>query len=245
MMEINKSIESKRSFRERANSFLTGPFFIIEVLIITTFLMIWIGGPAFLLGLAIALITFWSMKWDWSYFGLGDVRIGESIRSAIGYVMIIIILNDMILEPLTEMITNESVDLSGFEALKGNLPNFLIALGLMWIVAGFGEEFFYRGYFMKRIAHLFGNKNISWIAAAFLSAIVFGLTHGYQGISGIITTGIVGFILSMAFFLNRNNLLIAMLTHGIYDTYGLLLIYLDKNLVLKNIMIEFYQSIIK
>ena len=114
----------------------------------------------------------------------------------------------------------------------------------MWVIAAFGEEFFFRGYVMNRLAHIMGNKKSSWIIAAILSSVVFGIAHGYQGLSGMISTGTVGLILGLAFYHNRNNLVIGMLAHGIYNTYGLTLIYFGKELVIKTIMIEIYQSII-
>jgi uncharacterized protein len=234
----------KLSFREKAKQFLTSPFFIIETVVVSSFLMAWLGGLGFIVGLVIALLTFWATRWDLEYFGLGKAKWTLSIVPAIGYTMIIILLNDFLIEPLTEILTNEPVDLSNFEGRRGNLQNLLIMLAIMWVMAAFGEEFFYRGYVMKRLAILFGNNNSSWILAVFISSILFGLTHGYQGISGMITTGIVGLILALAFYRNRSNLAVGILTHGIYDTYGILLIYFEKELVLKNIMIEIYQTII-
>ncbi len=245
-MKIQENTASKKSrtFREKAGSILTSRFFIFETILITSFLMWWYGSPGYLIGLAISLITLWSIKWDWSWFGLGKIKWMASIVPALGYTLLIIILNDLLIEPLTEIIFKEQVDLSNFDGMRGNVLNLIIMLVIMWTMAAFGEEFFYRGYIMKRLATLFGDSNMSWIMAAIISSFVFGLVHAYQGISGIITTGIVGFILAMAFYKNRQNLLIAMLTHGIYDTYGIILIFVSKERWLKDLMIEMYQSII-
>lgn len=223
---------------------MTSPFFIIEVIVVSCFLMVWLGGLGYLFGLAAAIITFWATKWDWSYFGLGKIQLTSSLVPALGYTLMIILINDILVEPWTEILTQQKVDITTFDYLHGNLLNLLIMLAIMWVMAAFGEEVFYRGYFMNRLAHLFGNNKLAWILAALLSSLAFGLTHAYQGISGMITTGIVGCILAYAFYKNRNNLLVGILTHGIYDTYGLSLIYFEKELVLKNMMIEIYQSFI-
>lgn len=236
-------IKSK-TFRENIESIFTSKFFIFETILITGFLMWWFGGPGYLVGLAISLITLWTIKWDWSYFGLGNAKWTGSIVPAIGYTMIIILLNDFLIEPLTEILANEPVDLSNFDGMRGNTINLIIMLAFIWVMAAFGEEFFYRGYIMKRLAILLGKKNSSWILGAVISSLLFGLTHAYQGVGGIITTSIVGLILALAFYRNRSNLVVGILTHGIYDTYGILLIYFEKELVIKNIMIEIYQSII-
>ncbi len=241
--EINLSTKSK-TLREKAGSFVTSPFFIIEVIVISSFLMLWLGGPGFIIGLAIALITLWAIKWDWAYFGLGDIKWISSIIPSLGYTLMIILLNDILLEPWVEIITQKAVDLSSFSSLHNNITRLLFVLTLTWIVAGFGEEFFYRGYIMNRIAHLLGNNNKAWIIATILSSLVFGIVHAYQGISGMITTGVVGLILALAFYKNKNNLWVGILTHGIYDTYGLTMIYLGNERIVKDTMIEIYHTII-
>jgi membrane protease YdiL (CAAX protease family) len=114
----------------------------------------------------------------------------------------------------------------------------------MWAIAAFGEEFFFRGYIMKQLAAIFGGSNIAWILGAVLSSIAFGVVHFYQGISGVITTGAVGFILALAFYRNRNNLVICMLTHGIYNMFGLGLIYFDKETVITEWAHKFLFTII-
>ena len=53
--------------------------------------------------------------------------------------------------------------------------------------AGFCEEFIFRGYLIWAFQPLFG----LWSAATF-SVVVFAMAHAYQGIKGILATGIVG-----------------------------------------------------
>jgi len=241
---VNTIAIKPKTFSEKAKLFLTGPFFILETILISSFVMAWIGGPGYLIGLLAALVTFWATGWDWSYFGLGKIKWAGSILPALGYVMLIILLNDFLMEPLLEMIIGDGIQLESFDGLRGNLPNLLMMLAVMWVMAAFGEEFFYRGYVMNRLAHLFGNSRLSWTIALILSSVIFGIVHGYQGISGMVSTGFVGLFLGLAFYRNRDNLLIGILVHGIYDTYGLSLIYFGNELVIKNMMIEIYQSLI-
>lgn len=206
--------------------------------------MAWIGGPGYFLGLLAALVTLWATRWDWSYFGLGNVKWAASIVPALGYVMLILLINDFLMEPIVELIVGEGIHLESFDGIRGNLSNLLMMLAIMWVMAAFIEEFFFRGYIMNRIANILGNKKTSWIIAIILSSMMFGIVHGYQGISGMITTGIVGLILGLAYYCNRNNLMVGILAHGIYDTYGLTMIYFGNELFIKNIMKEIFQSII-
>ena len=64
-------------------------------------------------------------------------------------------------------------------------------------VAGTGEEIAYRGYAMSTL----GMMSVGpWMAAAVTSA-AFGLLHSYQGVRGIVMTGVAGFAFAASFIL--------------------------------------------
>lgn len=64
-------------------------------------------------------------------------------------------------------------------------------------VAGTGEEIAYRGYAMSAL----GMVSLGpWMAAAVTSA-AFGLLHSYQGVRGIVMTGVAGFAFAASFIL--------------------------------------------
>jgi membrane protease YdiL (CAAX protease family) len=58
--------------------------------------------------------------------------------------------------------------------------------------AGFGEEFVFRGYLIWLFRPFIG----LWGAAA-LSVVMFALAHAYQGVKGIVATGVVGALLTL------------------------------------------------
>jgi hypothetical protein len=219
------------SFRDRAGQFMGSTPFILAVLIICSVAMVFVGGLGYLLGLLIALITLWARRWNWTYFGLSKPQWTSSLIQALGYTLGLILFVDVLITPMVEHLTQTAHDLSSFEFLRGNLASLLIYFVFMWVVAGFGEEFFYRGYMMKRLAAIFGDTNRAWILGGLISSFTFGIVHFYQGISGVITTGLVGLAFAFIFFRNRQNLLVCMLTHGIYDMFGLTLIYFEKETV--------------
>lgn len=66
--------------------------------------------------------------------------------------------------------------------------------GLLSVAAGTGEEFAYRGYIIPVLAPLMGTAG-----AAVLSTVVFGVLHSYQGVLGIVRTGLMGGILAVGF----------------------------------------------
>jgi uncharacterized protein len=47
---------------------------------------------------------------------------------------------------------------SAYGPLKGNLPLLLWWLPILWLSAGFGEEFLYRGYYFQRILSIVGER---------------------------------------------------------------------------------------
>ena len=99
----------------------------------------------------------------------------------------------------------------------------------MWVFAAFGEEVLFHGYYMQRFAKLFGDTKNAWLLSGLLIAVYFGISHGYQGLSGIIGVGIGSLIFAFLYYKNRRNLLLLVLVHGIYDSIWLTLIYLDKD----------------
>ncbi|MEP7342366.1 MAG: CPBP family intramembrane glutamic endopeptidase, partial [Acidobacteriota bacterium] len=75
-------------------------------------------------------------------------------------------------------------DYSELKDIRGNLALLFVFLGLSWTLAAFGEEICFRGFLMNRLARLFGESRIAWIASLLLSSALFGWGHTEQGISG-------------------------------------------------------------
>ena len=55
--------------------------------------------------------------------------------------------------------------------------------------------------------------------------LVFGIAHSYQGISGILSTGLMGGILALVYLKSGRNIWLPILLHGWVDTFGLYFIY--------------------
>ena len=131
------------------------------------------------------------------------------------------LLSEFVIEPLTGR-----PDLSDFSALVGNLPASLQMLALVWTLAAFGEEMGYRGYILERAASLGGHSTGAYTVAVLVVSILFGLGHVYQGAAGIVGSAVSGLVFGMLFLASGRNLWLPILTHGLSDTLGLVLIYL-------------------
>ena len=121
------------------------------------------------------------------------------------------------------------IDLSSIDEIRGDFASFFILFLIMWVFAAFGEEFLFSGYYMKHLAELFGNTDKSWLISAIVLSIYFGISHNYQGTSGMIAVGLASTIFFLTFYKNRTNLTLLVFAHGFYDTIGLTLIYLNED----------------
>ncbi|MFZ0661117.1 MAG: type II CAAX endopeptidase family protein [Acidobacteriaceae bacterium] len=81
------------------------------------------------------------------------------------------------------------------------------------VSAGICEEVLYRGFLYHSFADFW---HWSVIAGLIAAAAFFGLGHGYQGVTGILTTGILGGVLSLI-YLSTGSLLAPMILHAVLD----------------------------
>jgi membrane protease YdiL (CAAX protease family) len=76
----------------------------------------------------------------------------------------------------------------------------------------------FRGYLLLRFQAI----GLSSFSAAVLSAVIFSLGHGYEGTSGVITVGAIGFVLALV-YLWRGSLVAPMVMHFLQDFAGIIL----------------------
>jgi membrane protease YdiL (CAAX protease family) len=138
--------------------------------------------------------------------------------------------------PIFEAITDTSIDLSEFEGVRGNFITYIIMLLIGWFVGGFIEEITFRGYLITRLKKLLGNSPLVLFFILVLTSAPFGLSHLYQGLSGVLSTGFIGFIFGFIFIKNGYNLWLPILTHGFVNTVALTLTYLDLDIYLRYIL---------
>jgi membrane protease YdiL (CAAX protease family) len=130
--------------------------------------------------------------------------------------------------PLISSFFGVEPDYSDFKEIRGNVTLLFIFLGLSWTLAAFGEEICFRGFLMKRLAQVFGENRVGWIAALLLSSILFGWGHTEQGVSGWIQEGLSGLILGILFLSANRNLVAPIVAHGVSNTLAFVLIYFGR-----------------
>ncbi|RIK30495.1 MAG: hypothetical protein DCC56_09225 [Anaerolineae bacterium] len=168
---------------------------------------------------------------SWRDLGLRrPERWGKTLLLGVGGGLLYFALSTWGIEPLIQKIFDKQSDLSLFDSMVGNLAMLLVWLVAAWTLAAFGEEMLYRGYIQNRVEGLFGNASFKFFAGALTNALLFGLAHAYQGWTGAATSVVFGFVLSTIYHLNGRNLWACILFHGIFDTPGLIFIYLGLHL---------------
>lgn len=148
--------------------------------------------------------------------------------------ILIQLISVIIIEPLSEKITGTKHDHSVIESVKGSWKAYLQWLLVVWIFVAILEEGVFRGFLMTEMIHILGDGTPGLFISVFFTSVVFGLSHGYQSRSGIISTGIVGVILGVIFILSDFNLWLAIFTHGFIDTIGIGLIAIGGDKYLQN-----------
>jgi membrane protease YdiL (CAAX protease family) len=193
-----------------------------------------VGVALFALGFPLPVLPVFLVGWNslrlrhmsWRDVGLRRPdkwlpTIGLAMFIGIGYQ----VLDTLVISPILQNITGETADLSQFSFIKGSLPALLIFLIFTWTEAAFIEELFFRGYLFNRLTDLAGNGRIGIIIALVVSSLVFGAAHAYQGITGVVDTFLAGMVLGLLYLFSRRNLWLPILTHGIIDTLGFLILY--------------------
>jgi hypothetical protein len=95
----------------------------------------------------------------------------------------------------------------------------LDATFVVWVLIAFGEEFVFRGFILNRLLIVTGESNHGLVLASLLQAIWFGAGHASQGLTGMLMTGAVGFVLALVFLTRMNrNLWPLVIAHGTIDS---------------------------
>ena len=120
-----------------------------------------------------------------------------------------------------------AADYSAFRPLRGNIAEYLF-----WLVpvtigsAALGEEMIFRGFLVDAFRRVLGQGRWATLSAILLQAAVFSLVHAYQGVGGIVTTGIVGLLLGVTWQGSGKNLWPGIIIHALLDGSAMTAVFL-------------------
>lgn len=134
----------------------------------------------------------------------------------------------LVTQPILTKLLGRQPDLELFRMVTGNLKVTALFIVLSWTLAAYGEELFWRGYLMNRVADVFGRSRAAWIGSLAVISIVFGLAHGYQGLTGWIEESLAGLALGVMYLRTDRNLAVPIVAHGVCDTIDMILIFFGR-----------------
>ncbi|WP_346239001.1 CPBP family intramembrane glutamic endopeptidase [Niabella insulamsoli] len=118
-------------------------------------------------------------------------------------------------------------DYTEYDFIKGNILNLLMIITAAWLIGGFYEEVVFRGYIQNILRkRFFKGAPVLWSVIA--TSILFGLYHSQQDVFGIAAAALGGLFWGILYTKFDNNLWIPIISHAIFDTITLLLIYFDR-----------------
>ena len=192
------------------------------------------GSIAMWCGIIVATVLLKRRNKSWRGLGLvlptGIREWAITVGLALLAVVLVIVFMAFILAPISDYfgwVTSADAP-DRFVFLLGKPYLFFAYLvGVVWLGAALGEELLMRGFVLNRLADFFGQSRIGWSLAILIHAIFFGLLHIYQGVPGMVGTGVVAVIFAVIYLLGKRRLMPVIIGHGIINTISLTAYYLS------------------
>ena len=169
----------------------------------------------------IMLMNKWTLRWSWDELGFKKPKSWWQPILVTLLTLICLVLFSLYIQPLI----GTKPAISHLMVLNHNLPLIILALILVWTTAAFLQELVFRAFLIGALDFILGRNTWSIWIALIISSLVFGLIHGWQGLSGILATACIGFIFGLAYILNGRRIWPLIIVHGIADTLSLVSIY--------------------
>lgn len=126
---------------------------------------------------------------------------------------------------IVRLTSGELPDVSLFRSVVGNERQLAYWIALSWTLGALLEEVAFRGWILTRFAEIGRFSGGSWVGGALASSALFGVVHAYQGVSGMIGTGLTAFVFASVYLATGRNLWTAIATHGVLDTTAFVMMY--------------------
>lgn len=153
--------------------------------------------------------------------------IGVAVACLFAMYAYMIVVNPLVLKALKPWI-GSGINLVRFDGLKNNAGLYFEILPMVWLSAGFTEEFLFRGFLFNRLLMILGRTPLPFVIAAIIQAALFSIGHIYQGWPGVVQVAMISLFLLLASRVLKGNLWPAIIMHGLIDTVSLgILVFRD------------------
>lgn len=179
------------------------------------------AGAQGLIGVSGAFLACWALLalrgQSWRDVGLAPPHRPLLLPLQVIAVLAAVIAVAMLVQPLLVSAFG-APDYSRFRPLVGNPERLVLSLFVVWVTAAFFEEQVFRGFLLDRLSRLLGPGRGRIALACVIGAALFGLLHAYQGPFGILMTGTIGLVFSVAYFALGRRLWALIVAHGLINS---------------------------
>jgi membrane protease YdiL (CAAX protease family) len=112
-----------------------------------------------------------------------------------------------------------------YDFIRKSLPTLLITIAAAWLIGGFYEELVFRGFIQSAFQQYLQQSRYSFWIAGIITSMLFGLYHWQQGVFGMIPAALGGLLWTFLLWRFKGNLWYAIISHAVYDTIALIMIY--------------------
>jgi membrane protease YdiL (CAAX protease family) len=213
--EVLSPAQANHKFTARLRGF--GPIGILAILII-------LGGNLIMPPLSAILVLIWVKISDTPWREIGYVRPrswGKTIATGIVFGVALKFVMKAIVMPLFGAPPINQA----YHFVTGNPAVIPMMIYTMIVIAGFGEETFYRGWMFERFGKLLGQSLFVKIAIVVITSILFASVHyPEQGIPGAEQALMTGLIFGSIFAVT-GRIFTLMIAHAAFDLTALWMIY--------------------
>jgi len=203
------------NFAARLRGF--GPLGILTILII-------IAGNFVIAPLSAILVLIWTKISNTPWREIGYVRPRSWIETIVTGIIFGIAFKFVMKAAVMPLFGAPPIN-QAYQFVTGNSAVIPVMIYTMIIVAGFGEETYYRGWMFERLGKLFGQSVAAKISIILITTILFASVHYLeQGLPGVEQAFCTGLVFGSIFAIT-GEIFLLMVAHAAFDLTALWIIY--------------------
>lgn len=208
-------VQTNDKFTARLRGF--GPIGILSILII-------LGGNFVMPPLSAILVLIWAKISDTPWREIGYVR-PRSWARIIATGIVFGVALKFVMKALVMPLFGAPPINQAYHFITGNPAVIPVMIYTMIVIAGFGEETFFRGWMFERLAKVFGQRVWAKIVIVLITSILFASAHyAEQGVPGVTQALLTGLIFGSIFAIT-GQIFMLMIAHAAFDLTALWIIY--------------------
>lgn len=215
LSEALSPVQANDKFSARLRGF--GPIGILAILII-------LGGNFIIPPLSAILVLIWTKISDTPWREVGYAR-PRSWTKTIATGVVFGVTLKFVMKALVMPLFGAPPINQAYHFVTGNPGVIPVMIYSMIVIAGFGEETFFRGWMFERFTKVFGQRVWAKVAIVLITSILFASAHyPDQGVPGMTQALVTGLIFGSIFAIT-GQIFMLMIAHAAFDLIALWMIY--------------------